>query len=127
MFLPFLYLKLNTSENSVFQLHWLRCNCSTVMYVLATTQDSSGINHFYYCRKFSWATLPVPQRERHFFPYQRDFTLFRPALRLLTQYQGHGHMEHIEFTLIFFLSLSIPPDVLSINIFFIIFFFHLEA
>ena len=90
--------------------------------LVATTKDSSEINHFYYCRKFSWATLPVPQRERHLFPYQREFTLFHPSLRLLTQYQGHGHMEHIELILIFFLSLSIPQGVLSINIFFILFF-----
>lgn len=87
--------------------------------LVATKKDSSEINHFYYCRKFSWATLPVPQRERHLFPYQREFTLFHPSLRLLTQYQGHGHMEHIELILIFFLSLSIPQGVLSINIFFI--------
>lgn len=54
------------------------------------------------------AFIPLPKRE---------FTLFHPSLRLLTQYQGHGHMEHIELILIFFFLY--PQGVLSINIFFI--------
>lgn len=76
---------------------------------VATTQDSSEINHFYYCRKFSWATLPVPQRKRHFFPYQRQLVHFIPscseAFNSISRSWTHGtYWIHS-----YFLSFSLYP------------------